>query len=119
MGDFSFRLYTVHTVRPACKVHGCKFSPHVRSVLGCTIICYHQEADLVVSDVTGIGVMANAMQKLDGGVAGISAAGFDEEELEELWSVAEIKVRPRWTALKNPYLSPSPILRLSTGQSVR
>ena len=37
--------------------------------------------------------MSNAMQKLDGGVAGISTAGFDEDELEELWSVVEIKVR--------------------------
>ena len=52
-----------------------------------------KEPDLVASDVVGISVMGNAMQKLDGGIARVSPAGFDEEELEELWSVVEIKVR--------------------------
>ena len=33
------------------------------------------------------------MQKLDGGVAEISAAGFNDGELEELWSVVDIEVR--------------------------
>ena len=52
-----------------------------------------QEPDLDASDVVGIGVKANAMQKLDGGVAEISAAGFNDGELEELWSVVDIEVR--------------------------
>ena len=33
------------------------------------------------------------MQGLDGGVAEVSAAGFNDGELEELWSVVEIEVR--------------------------
>ena len=52
-----------------------------------------QEPDLSASDVVGIGVKANAMQQLDGGVAEISAAGFNDGELEELWSVVDIEVR--------------------------
>ena len=53
-----------------------------------------QEPDLDASDVVGIDVKANAMQKLDGGVAEISAAGFNDGELEELWSVVDVEVRP-------------------------
>ena len=45
------------------------------------------------------------MQKLDGGFAEVSAAGFNDEELEELWSVVEIEVRS---------LSKSWSLRLNT-----
>ena len=48
---------------------------------------------MAASDVAGIDVKANAMQKLDGGVADLSAAGFNDGELEELWSVVDIEVR--------------------------
>ena len=50
------------------------------------------------------------MQKLDGGVAEVSAAGFNDEELEELWSVVEIEVRSlskSWSLRLNTHPIPS------------